>query len=164
MGIVPIVRAGLVALLLALAALWLAGPLAPSRAQEQRISQVGRLQSNGLGLSGEQVTWVITVTNTSDAIAPQVVVTDTVSDHLRVDTVLGGTGARAIDGQRVTIDLGALHPDDSVTIQIITTILNSPVSGVLPNTVAVTGIGDPQAATSTVNIITLLPATGYAPE
>ena len=128
------------------------------------ISKVGVLQPGGLGLVGEQITWNITVTNVSGVTATNVVVTDPNPSELRVDSANTSKGSYTINGNTVTFNIGDMAPGDIVTMQVVTTVLQSPASGVVADTSTVIGIGDSaRSATGTVNLVTGLPSTGYPP-
>jgi uncharacterized repeat protein (TIGR01451 family) len=137
------------------------GPAPSVTVFDPAISKRGTLQPGDLGLPGEPITWTIMVTQQGSASVDDVVITDTLDPALRIDSVSTDRGTVAIDWQTVTVRLGQLAPGDTVTIQIVTTVLAgapSPVS----NTATVTGSGV-ASATATVSTVGSLPSTGYGP-
>ena len=124
------------------------------------ISKLGVLEPGQLGLPGEQLTWTITVVNQGSAGADDVVVTDTLIPALRIDSVSTERGSFSIDGQTVTVSLGQLDPGDTVTIQIVTTVLDGAPSPVT-NSATVSGGDVTASASATADTISTLPSTGY---
>ncbi len=131
------------------------------------IDLVGWLPPGSLGLPGEPVTWVITVTNASASSGVDVLVTDVLRDELLIDTVVTARGNAAISGQTVMVSIPVIAPGESVEMRINTTVLRGPASGVLVNQalLAATGPGGAiaKSAVAEVFVPTGLPATGYAP-
>ncbi len=124
------------------------------------VSKIGALQPGGLGLSGEAITWEITVIGGGIA-AHDVVVTDTFPSELRIDSVLTSKGSYSISGQAVTFAIGDLAPAEIVQIAIQTTVISSPRDAMFTNTATLTGGGVTRSATAIVNVVTELPSTGY---
>ncbi|NDJ75671.1 MAG: DUF11 domain-containing protein, partial [Chloroflexi bacterium] len=127
------------------------------------LSKVGVLQPGGLGLPGEQITWTITVIGGGAVGADDVVVVDTVPSELRIDSVSTPRGSFSFSGQTVTFTIGDISPGETLTLQIVTTVLRSPVDGTLTNVVTLSGGGQTRPASATLDLVTGLPSTGYPP-
>jgi len=132
------------------------------------MSKIGELPAGGIGLPGEQLTWVITVTNRGTGTGTNLVITDTLRSELRIDSVDTPRGSASVAGQIVTFTIPSLAPGESLVLRIITTVLESPLDGVITNTVSLSGQA-PDGATATamaqgiVSTIGSLPSTGYPP-
>ncbi len=126
------------------------------------ISKLGFLLPGELGITGEQIEWVVTVRNTGTAGGSNITITDTLRPELRIDRVDSPTGTVAINGQTVTLTLNSLAPGDSVQFSIFTTVLNNPADGIIDNTACVNG-GGVQEECATAPLITRLPQTGESP-
>ncbi|NDJ77472.1 MAG: DUF11 domain-containing protein [Chloroflexi bacterium] len=127
------------------------------------LSKTGVLGPGQLGLPGEQVTWTITATNPTGATLTNVVITDTFTPALSIDSVTTSAGSATINGQTVTVTIPALGAGQAATIQVVTTVEGS--GGEFANTATLTADGGySRTATATVNTISSLPATGYPPD
>ncbi|MBZ0319634.1 MAG: S8 family serine peptidase [Anaerolineae bacterium] len=127
------------------------------------ISKVGALEAGGLGLPGESLTWVITLTNVTTQTFNNLTVTDTISPDLRVVNATTASGTAAVSGQTVTFTIPSLAPGQTIQMQIVTTVATSPASGVFVNDAIVTANGITRTAHAEVLAATGLPATGYPP-
>ncbi len=138
------------------------------RTFDPAISKVGVLSEGGIGLVGEQIGWVITVSNTGSATGADVEVVDTVRSELRIDSVETERGSFTIDGQTVTFTIPWIDPGETVTLRINTTVLTSPLEGQVENTATLSGTSATgevvtRNASTVVPVTTMLPATGYPP-
>lgn len=135
---------------------------------EPVISKIGELAPNALGLPGERVVWTISVANHGEMAGANVVITDTVRAELRVDDVATERGSYTIDGQTVTLAIPVLNPGESVVVQVTTTVLRSPASGLLVNQASLLASGPDGEVSGTaraeVSVPSGLPATGYPPD
>jgi uncharacterized repeat protein (TIGR01451 family) len=123
------------------------------------ISKLGFLVPGQLGARGEQLEWVVTVTNTGGAAGNNVVVTDTLRSELRIDRVNAPDGTVNISGQTVSVTFTTIQPGQTFQFSIFTTV----TAGVtVDNTACVQAAG---IATEcfTAPAITSLPATGEPP-
>ena len=68
-----------------------------------------------------QIEWMLTVSNAGTVDARNVVITDTLPDGLRVDTVQINTGSANVNEQTVTVILPVLQPGAIVQFSILTT-------------------------------------------
>lgn len=131
------------------------------------LTLAGILEPGSLGLPGEPVTWVIGVANRGAVAGTDVVITDTLADHLRVDRAVTTHGQAVISGQVVVVTIPVLNPGENVEITIATTVLYGPANGVLVNQVLLAANGPGGAITKNavaeVFVPTGLPATGYPP-
>ena len=130
------------------------------------IHKIGLLAPGALGLPGEQITWMITVTNAGTAPGTNVVITDVLRDELRIDAVVIGRGVFSTQGQAVIFTIPVLNPAETVEMRITTTVLHGLDSSILINeaTLVANGPDGPalQNATAQIALPTTLPATGYA--
>ena len=139
-------------------------PGPPPTVIDPALSKIGVLQPGQLGLPGEQITWTITATAPSNADLNNVVISDTFRDELQIDGVTTTAGTVIINGQTVTVTIPVMAAGSSVTIQVTTTVLSSPVDGIFENTVTLTADGGVfLTTTATVSVVTGLPDTGYPP-
>ena len=140
-------------------------PSPPPTVIDPALSKIGILQPGQLGLPGEQITWTITATAPSNADLNNVVISDTFRGELQIDGVTTTAGTVIINGQTVTVTIPVMAAGSSVTIQVTTTVLSSPVEGIFENTVTLTADGGVfLTATATVSVVTGLPDTGYPPQ
>ncbi|MBN1877261.1 MAG: DUF11 domain-containing protein [Anaerolineae bacterium] len=129
------------------------------------ISKIGVLQPGQLGLVGEQIEWVVTVSNNGSASGINVIITDTLRSELRVDRVSSNV-ISSISGQTVTVTIPVLNPGQSVTFSIYTTVLASDVT--VDNTVCLVADNRNDPVCNTAPSINLplvreLPSTGETP-
>lgn len=128
------------------------------------LSKTAELQPGDLGLPGEQITWVISLTNNGNAAGTNIVITDTLEPELRLDGANTDSGTVTVDEQTVTFAIPSLDPGTTVQMRILTTVLDSPSSGLFVNTAYLTADGGVTAsATANLNAATGLPDTGYPP-
>lgn len=129
---------------------------------------VARLPAGSLGLPGEPVAWLITLTNTSGAAIADVMITDTLRDELQIDSVDASHGEVAVSEQMVVYTLAEIAPEQQVRVTVNTTVTHGPVDGLLKNqaVLVVKGPDGPlsQTVTTEVFVPTGLPATGYRPD
>jgi uncharacterized repeat protein (TIGR01451 family) len=132
------------------------------------ISVVGELAPNSLGLPGEWITWVITVINAGGSPGQDIVISDSLRNELRVDSVEASYGTFEIDDRTVKFKIPVLNPGESVQMRINTTVLRGPEDGVLTNQVLLSGTGPngdvTDNAVAEVPVPTILPATGFPPD
>jgi uncharacterized repeat protein (TIGR01451 family) len=142
--------------------------LASESAFDPTIALRAQLPSGSLGLPGEPITWLITVSNSSAASGTNVVISDTLQPELRVDQAHTQTGEFAISDQMVVFTIPVLEPGQTVQMQIHTTVVRSPANGVVVNQalLAANSLEGPVTRQTTAEIFlpTTLPATGYAPD
>ncbi|MGI9469151.1 MAG: isopeptide-forming domain-containing fimbrial protein, partial [Rubripirellula sp.] len=95
--------------------------------------------SSGTPISGQDVTYSLTVTNTGATDAADVVVTDTLDDELTFVSFnpLASGATHGIVGQDLTVDVGTLLAGASVTFEFDATIAAAAV-GNIPNSATVT--------------------------
>lgn len=124
------------------------------------ISKIGFLVPGQLGVTGEQLEWVITVNNTSAVAGFNIVITDTLRDELRVDSVDLPVGTSNINGQTVTVTIPSLAPGQSVQFSIFTTVLNGEQ---IDNTACITADNMSQPECVSARAIRALPSTGETP-
>ncbi len=133
------------------------------QANDLVISKVGALETGGLGLPGESLTWVITLTNVTSQTFNNLTITDAISPDLRVVNATTASGTASVSGQNVTFTIPSLAPGQTIQMQILTTVASSPASGVFVNDATVTTTGITRTAHAEVLAATGLPATGYPP-
>ncbi len=113
------------------------------------LSKLGTLFPGDTGLPGEQLTWTVTVSNTSALPETGIIVSDTIRNDQRIDAVRTDQGTISFSGQDVTANIGTLNPGQSVNFYIDVTVLGSPSDGLLRNT-ATSNYGTTTSATLAV--------------
>lgn len=126
------------------------------------ISKIGFLEPGGVGLTGETLTWEITVRNITGQAAANVVVSDVIPVNLRILQVTTSQGTSSTNGQSVTFNLGTLNAGQTAQLQIITQVLSSPNDGLVVNQACASG-GIVACAEASVQLVKGLPDTGYPP-
>ncbi len=125
------------------------------------------LPAGSLGLPGEPITWVITVSNSSAVSGTDLIITDKLPPDLRVESAQAARGEAAVSEQMVIFTLSELAPGDQATFFIYTTVRRAPPNGVFENQAALVASGPngpvSQVALAEVSVPTGLPPTGYAP-
>jgi len=128
----------------------------------------GFLSPGALGLPGETITWVITVSNSGTLPNTDLVVTDTLYDGLHIEEALTERGEAVVSGQTVVFTLPYLHPGETVRMEVRTTVVFGPINGRLVNQVTLAGTSPQgtfaESAVSELFLPTGLPATGYPPD
>lgn len=124
------------------------------------ISKLGLLVPGQTGVTGEQLEWIVTVSNTGNVAGNNVVVTDTLIDALRVDSVEAPGANVSINGQTVSVTYTTLNVGQTVQFSIFTTVLD----GVeVNNTACVFADNQQIEECATGAIIASLPQTGETP-
>ncbi len=124
------------------------------------ISKIGFLTPGQVGVTGEMLEWVVTVSNTSGVDGQNVVVTDTLIPALRVDNVTSATGIVNISGQTVTVTYPVLSAGQTVQFSIFTTVLEG---ASITNTACITASNQGPQECATASPISQLPSTGETP-
>ncbi len=131
------------------------------------LTVAAELSEGALGLPGEAVTWVITLTNTGASAGTDLLVTNTLRDELRLDSADAEYGEVVISDRAAVFSMPELRPGQTVAMRVHTTVLRGPANGVLVNQVILAGTGPAgpftQSAVGEVFVPTGLPATGYPP-
>ena len=124
---------------------------------------------------GDVVTFIITVTNLGTASANDVVLVDTKPaflDILAVSITPGPGFPTTISGNTITIDFGTLDPGETYTVQVVTRVnsLGTPPGGANNASVSSStpdarpGNNASSALLAITTVVTVLPATGFAPD
>jgi uncharacterized repeat protein (TIGR01451 family) len=123
------------------------------------ISKLGFLVPGQVGVQGEQLEWVVTVSNTGGGVGNNVVVTDTLRSELKLDRVSAPEGSVSVSGQTVSVTFAAIQPGQTFQFSIFTTV----TEGVMvDNTACVQAAGIATECT-TAPVVTSLPSTGETP-
>ena len=139
-------------------------PPPPPDITDPGLSKIGVLQPGQLGLPGEQITWIVTLVNTTGAPLTNVVISDTMQPELQIDSVTTSIGSASFSGQNVTVLIPFLNVGETATINIVTTVLNNPDAPYFENFVTMTADGGRFAeASARVPTVSGLPDTGYPP-
>jgi uncharacterized repeat protein (TIGR01451 family) len=126
------------------------------------ISKIGFLLPGQVGLSDEQLEWIVTVSNLGDAPGNNVVVTDTLGTALQIDNVDAPGATVNISGQTVTVTYATINPGDTVQFSIFTTVLDG---AIMINTACVANLTQASGEEcATALPISILPRTGELPE
>ncbi|PJF23058.1 MAG: hypothetical protein CUN56_02860 [Phototrophicales bacterium] len=125
------------------------------------ISKIGFLLPGQLGIEGEQVEWIITITNPSNVTGYDVTISDTLRPELRLDRVEISSGTATINGQTISVYLPSLAPGEVVTMSVFTTVLvNSDRIGEIENTVCALARDMIGEECYIGRVVSTLPATG----
>ena len=111
----------------------------------------------GFFITGEQIEWVITISNVSSTAGNNVQVVDTIAPNLRVDNVVTPRGDVSIDGQTVTVSFGTLQPGETIVFSIFTTVIDGTTAN---NTACILSSDLATQECSEAIPISALPATG----
>jgi hypothetical protein len=130
------------------------------------LSKIGILEPGGLGLPGEALTWVFTLTNVGNGVGTNVVVTDTLRPELRIDGADTDWGSVvSINGQTVTFTFPVVNVGQTFQFRIRTTVISSPLDGTIPNLGILTADGNiRREARAVIFVPTGLPNTGHPPQ
>jgi uncharacterized repeat protein (TIGR01451 family) len=124
------------------------------------ISKIGFLLPGQVGVTGEQVEWMVTVSNTGTVAGNNVVVSDTLVPALRIDSVNAPGASVNINGQTVTVTYPIINPGQSFQFSIVTMVLQ----GIqVENTACVNATNQAATECATGSAITSLPSTGESP-
>jgi uncharacterized repeat protein (TIGR01451 family) len=126
------------------------------------ISKLGILHPGQVGVTGEQLEWITTVSNVGTVAGNNVVVTDTLVAALQIDSVDAPGATVNISGQTVTVTYATINPGEVFQFSIWTTVLNG---ATVINTACV---DDPTQPTGQECVTALpvqaLPSTGEVPD
>lgn len=101
-----------------------------------RLDLVVTKRVNPLNTSpGATAVFTMVVTNASPAPLNNVVVNDTIPDQLQVISASSTKGSATTSGQQVTVDLGTLAPEESVTITVTVKVKDGTADGPITNKV-----------------------------
>jgi uncharacterized repeat protein (TIGR01451 family) len=125
------------------------------------ISKLGLLVPGQLGARGEQLEWIVTVSNPSAVAGTNVVVTDTLRAELRIDRVVAAGGTASTNGQTVTVTYASIAPGQAFTFSIFTTVTGGGAS--IDNTACVNASNIAAQECVTAPLVRSLPATGQTP-
>jgi uncharacterized repeat protein (TIGR01451 family) len=113
-----------------------------------------------VGVTGEQLEWIVTLTNQSNVAGQNVVISDDIDLRLQINSVNAPNATVTINGQKVTITYATLAPHQSVSFSIFTTVLD----GVeVNNTACVKADNQGAEECFTGSAILALPETGESP-
>ena len=124
------------------------------------ISKLGFLMPGQTGVAGEEIRWIVTVSNFSSVSGQNIVVSDTLIDGLEINRVDAPGGTVSINGQTITVSYPALNPGESVQFSIFTTALQGQF---VLNTACVNASNQGAEECATGSTISQLPRTGETP-
>lgn len=124
------------------------------------ISKLGFLMPGQSGAAGEEIRWIVTVSNLSGVAGQNIVVSDTVANGLAINRVDAPGGTVSINGQTVSVSYPALNPGESVQFSIFTTALQGQI---VLNTACVNASNQAAEECATGSTISQLPRTGETP-
>lgn len=124
------------------------------------ISKLGFLVPGQVGVTDEQIEWLVTVSNPSSVAGQNIIITDTVNSRLQINSVDAPGGLVSINGQTVSVTYASLAPGQSVQFSIFTTVLDGES---VDNTACIssTNLATERCATGTA--VDSLPDTGETP-
>lgn len=124
------------------------------------ISKIGFLLPGQVGILGEQIEWVITVTNTSNVVGNNIIITDTLINELQIDRVNAPNSTVSINGQTVSVTYSTLDIGQSVQFSIFTTVLEGTN---VTNTACVDADNQGSEKCRNATVVSQLPQTGETP-
>lgn len=124
------------------------------------ISKIGVLFPGQTGVVGEQLEWIVTVSNVGNEAGTNVTITDTLIDALQIDSVNAPNGNVNIDGQTVTVVYPTLGVGESVQFSIFTTVLEGVT---LDNEACVSADNQATVECAFGQAVSQLPSTGETP-
>lgn len=124
------------------------------------ISKIGFLLPGQVGVTGEQLEWIVTVSNTGNVVGTNVIVSDTLVDALQIDSVDAPNGNITISGQTVTVIYPTLNIGETVQFSIFTTVLDGVA---VENTACVNADNQGAEECATGTAVGELPQTGEVP-
>jgi uncharacterized repeat protein (TIGR01451 family) len=132
-------------------------------------TKTGELGAGQVGLVGDQVIWHISVTNSGGANGANLVVSDTLPAELRINSVEMDRGSASVSGQSVIFNIPWISADETLTLRVYTTIIQTTGSETISNVVGLTGTAPDGAvvsrsASGSVQVAARLPSTGYPPD
>lgn len=74
---------------------------------------------------GQQVEWLISLSNPSDEVGQNIVISDTIGTGLQVDHVQINTGTVSINDHNITVSIPILSPDETIQFSIFTTVVST---------------------------------------
>lgn len=127
-------------------------------------SKSATLSAGSIGIVGDTIEWVVTLTNQTGSTLTDVAVTDTLPSGLQISSAQAGSGTVVVQGQTVLWTIPSLAAGESAQLRIVTTIVGNPAEGMFINTATLTtGTGLTASASASINVVTGLPDTGYPP-
>lgn len=124
------------------------------------ISKIGFLLPSQVGVQGEELEWIVTVSNTGNVVGTNVTVTDTLINALQVDSVDAPSANVTINGQTVTVVYPILNIGETVLFSIFTTVLDGVT---VENTACVNADNQGSEECATSSSVSQLPNTGETP-
>jgi uncharacterized repeat protein (TIGR01451 family) len=128
---------------------------------------ITKIGSSAIALPGDEITWIITVTNRGTAAASNVVVSDTLPEGLELLSSVSSVGLTTTQGRTVSATVPSLAPGQAVILTIRTRVAaNVAPQTEITNIAAVDVQGAARrTASATVRILSqVLPATGERTE
>jgi uncharacterized repeat protein (TIGR01451 family) len=124
------------------------------------ISKIGFLLPGQVGVTGEVLEWIVTVTNTSNVAGQNVTITDVIDSRLQIDSVDAPNAQVTINGQTVSVTYASLNPGETVMFSIFTTVLDGLE---VENTACVNALNQAAEECAIGRAISQLPSTGISP-
>jgi uncharacterized repeat protein (TIGR01451 family) len=120
------------------------------------LSKIGLLVPGETGVVGEQLEWVVTVSNMGGVAGSNITVTDDVDSRLQINEVAAPGAQIEINGQTVSVTYAIINPGESIQFSIFTTVLEGET---VNNTVCISGM----SICATGSSVGQLPSTGESP-
>jgi uncharacterized repeat protein (TIGR01451 family) len=128
------------------------------------ISISGALNGNVAGFIGDQITWVVTVSNFGTTVAQGILITEELDPQLRVDSIQIDGGTATVNGHQIMLMIPSLNPGQSINITLTTTIMSRTLSNIISSTATLQNTGKSvSASVQVLPPVTTLPATGESP-
>jgi hypothetical protein len=124
------------------------------------ISKVGFLIPGEVGETGEQIEWVVRVTNASSVTGQNVTITDVIDSRLQINNVEAVGATVTITGQTLTVIYPTLDVGQSVQLSVFTTVLQGEL---VTNTACIYADNGGTEQCTTGSTVAQLPNTGEVP-
>ena len=100
------------------------------------ISKIGLLVPGQVGVTGEQLEWIITVSNHGSIAGENVTITDTIDSRLSINSVNAPGASVQVNGQIVSVTYPTISPGQTIQYSIFTTVV---AGESVTNTVCIAG-------------------------
>jgi uncharacterized repeat protein (TIGR01451 family) len=124
------------------------------------VSKIGVLQKGDVGLTGEEIEWIIGISNIGTVPGNNISITDNIDNRLAINRVEAPNAEVVIDGQLVTVTYTTINPGETILFSIFTTTIYGEE---INNVACVNAMNQANEECALGVIIAELPDTGQSP-